>query len=62
MTKLDPTIVKQVFQKHGLTEPCPVCNDNHVPVQAYQERRCKANVRRACVCCGPCSEKCGGEP
>jgi hypothetical protein len=64
MTALDPKIVKEVFQKHGLTEPCPFCKDNHVPASTWrdQEKRCRANIRRTCECCKPCSGLCDGLP
>ena len=55
-------IVKEVFQKHGLTVPCPICKDNHVPAPTWRdnERRCRVYPRQVCECCSPCSKICDG--
>jgi hypothetical protein len=53
-------VVKEVFEKHGLTQPCRICRDNHVPATLFQERRCKVNSKKACDCCNKCREVCDG--
>lgn len=55
----NPNLVKQIYEKHGITKPCPICKDNHVPV-LQQERRCRADARKTCVCCGECLKVCDG--
>lgn len=54
--------VKEIYQKHGLTEPCHICHDNHIPQATWrdQSKRCKADNSVACLCCQACSETCKG--